>query len=118
MRFPISAPSPGKDHLCDSVFYQATAARLQLAQTFALFQVTTVITMHLSLQQKLWMKQPSVRQSVVAVVWTILALGMLQCRRLIQGRAAAAEALLQTDLQSCWEKFSTGTEVRAIHLVL
>lgn len=25
MRFPISAPSPGKDHLCDSVSYQGTA---------------------------------------------------------------------------------------------
>lgn len=125
--FLISAPSPGKDHLCDSVSYQATAGRLQLVQAFTVFQVTTTIRMHLSLQQKLRIKQPRVRQSVVPVVQTILALGCCSAgdpsapRQPTQGRAAAAEVLLQTDLQfSCWEdrKFPTGTEVIAIYLVL
>lgn len=125
--FFISAPSPGKDHLRDSVSYQATAGRLQLVQAFTVFQVTTTIRMHLSLQQKLRIKQPRVRQSVVPVVQTILARGCCSAgdpsapRQPTQGRAAAAEVLLQTDLQfSCWEdrKFPTGTEVTAIYLVL
>lgn len=114
MRFRTSAPSPGKDHLCDSVFIShATAGRLQLVQTFTVFQATNMIRMHLSLQQQLWMKQPRVRKSVVPLVWTILAgaAAVQESPQPTQGRAAAAELLLQTDLQfSCGEdkKFSLG----------
>lgn len=82
------APSPGKDHLFASVPYQATAGRLQLAQTFTGFQVTTTVRMHLGLQQKPRMKQPRVRKTVVPAVWTISGIGLLQCQRSHSSQAA------------------------------